>query len=87
MPVRIRVRVSPGARRTVVTGRHGDGWKIRVAATPERGRANEALAAHLADLLGVPRPAVRIAAGAASRDKIVEIDGRTLSEVDAALGM
>jgi uncharacterized protein len=87
MPVRIRVRVSPGARRTVVTGRHGDGWKIRVAATPERGRANEALAEHLADLLGVPRPAVRIAAGAASRDKIVEIDGRTLSEVDAALGM
>ena len=57
MPVRITVRVSPGARRTEVVGRHGDGWRVRVAAPPERGRANEALLEHLAELLGVPRAA------------------------------
>jgi uncharacterized protein YggU (UPF0235/DUF167 family) len=69
-----------------MAGRHGGGWKVRVAAPPERGRANEALVEHLALLLDLPRRAVRVAAGAGSRDKTVEIDGRTAAEVDAALG-
>ncbi|HET7171864.1 MAG TPA: DUF167 domain-containing protein [Gaiellales bacterium] len=86
MPVRISVRVSPGARRTEVAARYGSGWRVRVAAPPERGRANEALLLHLADLLGVPTAAVRVVAGPASRDKVVEIDGRTAAEIDAALG-
>jgi uncharacterized protein (TIGR00251 family) len=86
MPVRITLRVSPGARRTEVAGRHGPGWRVRVAAPPERGRANEALVEHLADLVGVPKAAVRVVSGAGSRDKVVEIDGRTPAEVDAALG-
>ena len=86
MPVRISVRVSPGARRTELVGRHGDGWRVRVAAPPERGRANEALVVHLAELLGVPRGGVRLVAGAGSRDKVVEIDGLTAAQVDSALG-
>jgi uncharacterized protein (TIGR00251 family) len=85
MPIRISVRVSPGARRTEVVGRHGGGWRVRVAAPPERGRANEALIEHLANVLGVPRGAVRIVAGPSSRDKIVEIDGLSAAEVEAAL--
>ena len=40
---RITVTVSPGASRTELVGRHGDGWRARVAAAPERGKANEAL--------------------------------------------
>jgi uncharacterized protein (TIGR00251 family) len=86
MAVRITVRVSPGARRTELAGRYGEGWKVRVAAPPERGRANEALVAHLAELLSVPKAAVRVVAGATSRDKIVEIDGLSPVEVDVRLG-
>jgi uncharacterized protein (TIGR00251 family) len=86
MPARITVRVSPGARRTELAGRHGAGWKVRVAAPPERGRANEALVVHLAGLLGLPKAAVRVVAGATSRDKLVEIDGLSPAEVDARLG-
>ena len=85
MPVRITVRVSPGARRTEVAGRYGAGWKVRVAAPPERGRANEALVLHLAEVLGVRKAAVRVVAGAGSRDKIVEVDGLTAAQVDSAL--
>jgi uncharacterized protein len=86
MAVRITVRVSPGARRTELVGRHGHGWKVRVAAPPERGRANEALVVHLAGLLGLPKAAVHVVAGATSRDKIVEIDGLPTAQVEAALG-
>jgi uncharacterized protein len=86
MAVRIQLRVSPGAKRTAVAGRHGDGWKVRVAAPPEGGRANAELERHLAALLGVDRRAVRVVAGAHARDKLVEIDGLTAAAVSAAFG-
>ena len=85
MSVRISLRVSPGARRTELVGRHGEGWRVRVAAPPERGRANEALVEHLAKLLGVRRAGIRLVAGAGSRDKVVEVDGLTAARVDSAL--
>ena len=84
--VRIQLRVSPGARRSAVAGRYGDGWKVRVAAPPEGGRANAELERHLAGLLGVDRRAVRVVAGARSRDKVVEVDGVSAAAVTAALG-
>ena len=78
---RITVSVSPGAKRTELLGRHGDGWKARVTAPPEGGRANAALAALLADALGVRRDQVTVIAGRASRRKIVEIEGLEHGEI------
>lgn len=71
----LSVHAQPGAGRTQVTGRHGDAVKIRVAAPPEQGRANEALAAVLAEKLGVPKKAVSLASGATSRSKRFRIAG------------
>ena len=82
---RIQLRVSPGARRTLVAGRYGEGWKVRVAAPPEGGRANAELERHLAALFGVDRRAVRVVAGARGRDKVVEVDGVSAEEAGAAL--
>jgi uncharacterized protein len=79
--VRIHLRVSPRARRTAVVGRHGDGWKVRVAAPPQGGRANAALLRHLADVLGLPTGDVRLVAGAGGRDKLIEVDGLTPAAV------
>jgi uncharacterized protein len=72
---RLRLRVSPGARRTEIAGRHGDGWKVRVAAPPEGGRANEAVLSLLAERLELPRRAVSIVSGHGGREKVVRLDG------------
>jgi uncharacterized protein (TIGR00251 family) len=74
-PVRVRLRVSPGASRSEIVGRHGDVWKVRVTAAAERGRANAAVEALLAEALGVPRAAVTVVSGRTGRDKVVEIAG------------
>ncbi len=75
MTGRVAVHVQPRARRTEVAGLHGDAVKVRLAAPPVDGAANEELVRFVAERLGVPRSAVRVAAGAASRRKLVEVDG------------
>ena len=82
---RISVTVSPGARRSDLVGRHGDGWRARIAAPPERGRANEALCKLLAEALAVPHSSVRVVAGRGARAKVVEIDGLELLEIERKL--
>jgi uncharacterized protein len=82
---RIKVTVSPGAARTELVGRHGDGWKARVAAPPERGRANEALAELLAEKLEVPGSTVRIVGGRSGRAKVVEVAELEDAEVERRL--
>jgi uncharacterized protein len=82
---RLRLRVSPGARRTEISGRHGDGWKVRVAAPPENGRANEAVRALLAERLGLPRRAVTIVSGHTGREKVVELAGISHERAEAKL--
>jgi uncharacterized protein len=84
--MRIRLRVAPGARRTEPAGRFGDGWRVRLAAPPTEGRANAELVAFLAAAFGVPRAAVRVTAGHAARDKLVEIDGVEPAQVERVLG-
>lgn len=72
---RLRLRVSPGAARAAVVGRHGDAWKVRVAEAPERGRANEAVLRLLAEALTLPRTALTLVSGHTAREKIVELTG------------
>jgi hypothetical protein len=78
---RLEVTVSPGARTSEVVGRHGSGWKARIAAPPERGKANRALEELLADVLGVPRDRVAVVAGRTARRKVVEVEGLEAPEL------
>ena len=66
-------------------GRHGDGWKVRVAAHPARGRANEELLRHLAERLGLPRDRLEIVSGAGSRRKTVALAGLGQDEAERRL--
>jgi uncharacterized protein len=82
---RLRIRVSPGARRTEIVGRQGDAWKVRVAAAPERGRANEAVVKLLAERLRLAPAELTVVAGRSGRDKIVELHGLGADEADRRL--
>jgi uncharacterized protein (TIGR00251 family) len=82
---RVEVTVSPGAARSELVGRHGGGWRARVAAPPERGRANDALVELLAAALDLPRSDVEVVAGLTARRKLVEVRGLGPEEVDRRL--
>lgn len=85
LSTRVRLRVSPGARRNQLVGRHGEGWKARVAAPPEGGRANEALLDLLARELSLPRRSLSIVSGQAAREKVVEMEGIDRAETERRL--
>ncbi len=69
----LRLTAVPGAQRTVVVGLHGDRLKVRLAAPPEKGAANQELISFLAKALNLPKQALKLTLGASSRLKSVEI--------------
>ena len=71
----IRVKVIPKSSRTELAGILADGtWKIKVAAAPEKGRANQALCEFLADHFRVAKSKVRIVSGETSHLKRIHVD-------------
>ncbi len=85
--VRVAVRAQPRASRNEIVGEHGGALKVRLAAPPVEGAANEELVRFLARTLSVPASAVRIVAGERGRNKIVEVDGLDAESVRRALGV
>jgi hypothetical protein len=78
-PARFAIRVTPRAGLDRVEGVVDGALRLRVVAPPADGEANSAACRLVAAELGVGRGSVRLVAGAASRRKLVEVDG-----VDAA---
>jgi uncharacterized protein (TIGR00251 family) len=71
----LTLHVQPGAKRTEVLGTHGEALRIRLAAPPVDGKANEALLSYLAQQFGVPQRQVELVSGASSRSKKVRVEG------------
>lgn len=82
----LRLHVQPGAGRTGVVGRHGDALKVRVAAPPSGGRANEACSDLIADVLGVKASQIEVSGGQSSRQKRLTVTGIEPEEVTRLLG-
>lgn len=83
--LRVRVHVQPRASRSEIVGRHGDALKIRLAAPPVDGAANEELIRFLAASLGIARSRLVLTSGATARAKVVSIEGVTAEEARARL--
>jgi uncharacterized protein len=79
------LHVQPGAKRSEVAGLHGAALKIRLAAPPVEGRANEALLRFIADCFSVPLRNVELRQGGQSRHKRVEVRGSAV-EAESLLG-
>src|SRR5258707_585137 len=83
--MKLHIYVQPRASRNEIVGMHGDALKVRLAAPPVDGAANEALVEFLAKVLRRPKTAIRIVSGATGRRKVVEIEGSTEEEIVSLL--
>ena len=76
--ITLALHVQPGAKRSGIAGLYGAALKIRLAAPPIEGRANEALLKFIAELFGVPLRQVELKQGGQSRHKAVAINGSAI---------
>ncbi len=83
--VRINISVQPRAARSGLAGVHEGRLKVRIAAPPVDGEANEELTRFLARLFEVPRSAVTIVQGHRGKRKQVHLTGVSLESVRARL--
>ena len=85
MGIRIEVYIQPRASATELAGTHDGLIKIRIAAPAVENAANLALIDFIARRLGVAKRHVRVVSGAASRRKMLEIEGVTAELISAML--
>ncbi len=75
-PIVLKLKVIPNAPRNEWVGEMADGTvKIKIAAAPEKGKANAAIQSFLAERFHVPKRQVTIMSGETGRIKHVKIDG------------
>jgi len=79
----LKIKVTPSARATEITGFMVDNTiKIRIAAAPEKGKANKALIDFLSSLLALPKDKIEIVSGETSHIKLLKIpDGTPLPSI------
>ncbi len=80
-------KIVPGSSRTVVAGVLEDMIKIRVAAPPEKGKANQCLITFLAQQLGVKKSAIEILSGHTNPVKQVRVVGISAADLLTRLGL
>ena len=83
--ISLTLHIQPGAKKTECAGLHGDALKIRLAAPPVDGKANEALVKFVAERLGLARSAVLLKSGQTSRRKVLEVNGSTATAIEQLL--
>lgn len=79
--VRVAVQIQANAKKTEVVGVLDEALKIKLAAQPIEGKANEALIKWLAGALGVSRSAVTLTHGQTNKKKLLVVTGVTLEDV------
>ncbi len=83
--IRLLVQVQPRASRSEIIGLHDGRIRIRLAAPPVDGAANEELIRFLAAVLGISKSSLRIQSGQSGRRKTLLAAGTTLARAHAIL--
>ncbi|OQY07750.1 MAG: hypothetical protein B6I25_00940 [Planctomycetales bacterium 4572_13] len=82
----ITVKIVPGSSRTEAVGSYGQLYKIKIAAPPEKGKANKMLIHFLAEQLNIKKNAIQIKSGRTNAVKQILLQGVTTQDVQAHLG-
>lgn len=83
--IRFIIKVVPGSSRTVLAGTLDGMLKIKVAAPPEKGKANQCLVEYLSKLFGIKKKQTTILSGASSPVKQVRIEGVSVERIQQIL--
>jgi len=82
---RISIKVQPNAGRNQVVDFNNDIWKIKIAAPPDKGKANKEIIEFISDILGLRKDNITILKGETSHNKLIAITGINEEEVKAKL--
>ena len=85
MLTRLKVRVTPNARKNMVVSWTEDEIRLKIKAPAVEGKANAALIEYLSELTDLPRSKIEVKAGEKSRIKLIEIEGPAPDEVRARI--
>jgi uncharacterized protein len=84
--VTFRLRAQPRASKTEITGEHGGAVKLRIAAPPVDGKANDEVVRFFSKLFEVPIRSIEMVSGDSSRDKLIRIHNISMARVQEVLG-
>ncbi|MFH1031550.1 MAG: DUF167 domain-containing protein [Chloroflexota bacterium] len=80
-PVKITVHVQPSANQNKITDFQNGVLRVRIAAPPVKGKANQELVKYLSSLLGVSKSNLSISKGATGKNKTISITGLERQQV------
>lgn len=79
--IRLAVKVTPNARRNEIIGEREGVLHIKIAAAPEKGKANKELTNFLAEKSGIRKSFITIIKGHTSRNKVISIQGISVGDL------
>jgi uncharacterized protein len=81
----ISIKVQPGSRKNEIAGFSNDVWRIKIAAPPDKGKANKELISYLAEILDLKKDDISILRGLTSHNKCVSILGLSRETISKKL--
>lgn len=69
--ISLKVYVQPRASKNEIAGLHNGALKLRLTTPPVDGKANKAVLAFLAKVLGLPKSSLTLKSGHQNRNKVV----------------
>jgi uncharacterized protein len=83
--MKISIKVVPNAKKNQIIEYNNGLWRIKIAAPPDKGKANKELVEYLRKILKVKKNQVAIISGHTSHSKIIDIDGVSEQDIYSAL--
>jgi uncharacterized protein (TIGR00251 family) len=84
---KLNLKVIPGSSKSEIVGWLGESLKVKVAAPPDKGKANKEVEAVICNALELAKGTAQIVSGNTSQQKVVQIKGLSLSEVRKLLSL